>query len=134
MLHLRSYNFQVVYRPGKTYIADALSRLNPLNPKDRSGEETDAVKMIAEESTPVVSTEKKVEYVHQKKILRQKETGAESVAMVTIIRVSFCSFCDGHLWCQVLRTLLQYFRGYFLFSILPFLVANLMTSSLIYFA
>ena len=41
------------YRPGKTNIADALSRLNSLNPKDRSGEETDFVRVIAQESTPV---------------------------------------------------------------------------------
>ena len=61
MLRLQSYNFQVVYRPGKTNIADALSRLNSLDQKDRSGEETDAVKMIAEESTPVVLTVKEVE-------------------------------------------------------------------------
>nr|XP_058967969.1 uncharacterized protein K02A2.6-like [Pocillopora verrucosa] len=61
VLRLQSYNFQVVYRPGKTNIADALSRLNSLDQKDRSGEETDAVKMIAEESTPVVLTAKEVE-------------------------------------------------------------------------
>ena len=36
----------------------------------------------------------------------QKETGAERVAMATPLRVSFCFFCDAHLWCQVLRTLL----------------------------
>lgn len=61
VLRLQSYNFQVVYRPGKTNIADALSRLNSLMPKDRSGEETDTVKTIAEESTPVVLTAKEVE-------------------------------------------------------------------------
>ena len=59
VLRLQSYNFQVVYRPGKTNIAEALSRLNSLDQKDRSGEETDAVKMIAEESTPVVLQRKK---------------------------------------------------------------------------
>ena len=31
----------------------------------------------------------------------QKETGAERVAMATALRVSFCFFCDAHLWCQV---------------------------------
>ena len=36
----------------------------------------------------------------------QKETGAERVAMATPLRVSFCFFCDAHLWCQVSRTLL----------------------------
>ena len=53
------------------------------------------------------------------------------MATATILRVSICSFSDEHLWCQVSRTLLQYFQRYFLFSILTFLVANLMTSSLI---
>ena len=61
----------------------------------------------------------------------QKETGAERVAKATPLRVSLCFFCDAHLWCQVSRTLLQYFQRYRLFSILPFLVANNMTSSLI---
>ena len=36
----------------------------------------------------------------------QKETGAERVAMATALRVSFCFFCDGQLWCQVSKTLL----------------------------
>ena len=40
-----------------------------------------------------------------------------SVAMATALRVSFCFFCDAHLWCQVSRTLLQYFQRYRLFSI-----------------
>ena len=40
----------------------------------------------------------------------QKETGAERVAMATPLRVSFYFFCDAHLWCQVSRTLLQYFE------------------------
>ena len=64
----------------------------------------------------------------------QKETGAKRVAMETALRVSFCFFCDVHLWCQVSRTLLQYFQRYRLFSIFHILVANNMTSSLIKFA
>ena len=51
----------------------------------------------------------------------QKKTGAERVTMATSSRVSFCFFWDAHLWCQVSRTLLQYFQRYRLFSILPFL-------------
>ena len=39
----------------------------------------------------------------------QKETGAEIVAMAMALKVSFCFFCDAQLWCQVSRTLLQYF-------------------------
>ena len=54
----------------------------------------------------------------------------EGVAMATPLRVSFYLFCDAHLCCQVSRTLLQYFQRYCLLSILPFLVANNMTSSL----
>ena len=49
----------------------------------------------------------------------------------TALRVSLCFFCDAHLWCQVSRTLLQYFQRYCLFSIHHFSVANNMTSSLI---
>ena len=61
-----SARIEVVYHPGKTNIfADALSRLNSLDQKDKSGEETDAVKMIAEESTPVVLTAKEVERVSE---------------------------------------------------------------------
>ena len=40
--------------------------------------------------------------------------------MATALRVSLCFFCDAHLWCQVSRTLLQYFQRYCLLSILPF--------------
>ena len=50
--------------------------------------------------------------------------------MATALRVSSRFFCDAHLWCQVSRTLLQYFQRYRLFSIFHFWVANRMTSSL----
>ena len=50
-----------MYRPGKTNSADSLSRLNSLNPKDRSGEETDSVRVIAQENTPVALSAKEVE-------------------------------------------------------------------------
>ena len=39
----------------------------------------------------------------------QKEIGAERVAMATVLTVPFCFFSDVQLWCQVSRTLLQYF-------------------------
>ena len=50
--------------------------------------------------------------------------------MATALRVSFRFFFDANLWCQVSRTLLQYFQRYRLFSIFHFFVANRMTSSL----
>ena len=63
--------------------------------------------------------------------LNRLEAGAERVATATALRVSVCFFLDAHLWCQVSRTLLQYFQRCRLFSIFHFLVANNMTSSLI---
>ena len=56
VLRLQRYQYKVIYRPGKTNIADALSRLNQTTPKDMSGEEIEVVRMIAEESTPVALT------------------------------------------------------------------------------
>ena len=56
VLRLQSYDYNVVYRPGKGNIADALSRLNQKNSSDRSGEEIDEVKCIVEMSTPVALT------------------------------------------------------------------------------
>ena len=40
-LRLQGYNFKVIYHPGETNIADALSRLNSMDQKDPSGEEAD---------------------------------------------------------------------------------------------
>ena len=61
VLRLQGYNFKVIYRPGKTDIANALSRLNSLNQKDCSGEKADFVRVLALESTPVAMTAKEVE-------------------------------------------------------------------------
>ena len=63
VLRLQGYDYRVVYRPGKTNIADSLSRLNQCKPKDTSGEEFDFVKAVAEESLPVALTVKQVELV-----------------------------------------------------------------------
>ena len=52
VLCMQSYSFQVVYCLGKTNIADALLRLNSLDQKNTNGEQTDPVKMIAEERMP----------------------------------------------------------------------------------
>ena len=43
VFRLQGYQYKVTYRPGKTNIADALSRLNQTTPKDMSGEEIDAL-------------------------------------------------------------------------------------------
>ena len=61
----------------------------------------------------------------------QDSTSGQTVAMATPLRVSLCFLCDTHFWCQFSITLLQYFQRYRLFSILSFLVANNMKSSLI---
>ncbi|KAL9974701.1 hypothetical protein ACROYT_G011772 [Oculina patagonica] len=58
--------------PSGKNIADALSRLSFLTQKDRSGEETDAVKMIAEESTPMVLTAKEVPHEGHQGIVKMK--------------------------------------------------------------
>jgi len=60
----------------------------------------------------------------------QHTTSLKIVVMATAQRVSFCFFCDAHLWCQVSRTLFQNFQRYRLFSIFLFLVANSVTSSI----
>ena len=57
----RCHNYRVVYRPGKTNIADALSRLNQANPKDPSSEKEDLVRFVAQESTPVSLTPREIE-------------------------------------------------------------------------
>ena len=36
----------------------------------------------------------------------ENNTSGKAVVMATALRVSFCFFCDTHLWCQVSRTLL----------------------------
>ena len=58
--------FNVVYRPGKANIADALSRLNLTTPCDVSGDKIDFVKMVAVESTPSALSTKQVELASEK--------------------------------------------------------------------
>ena len=50
-----------MYRPGKTNIADALSRLNQPNPKDTNTEKGDLVRFVAQQNTPVSLTPKEIE-------------------------------------------------------------------------
>ena len=63
VLRLQCINFKVVYRPGKTNIADALSRLNQANPKDLSSEIEDIVRFVMNESntSPVALTPRLIE-------------------------------------------------------------------------
>ena len=60
VLRLQGYDFKVVYRPGKTNIADALSRLNSLNQVDH-GEDYDFVRAIAISCIPVALSPTEIE-------------------------------------------------------------------------
>ena len=66
VLRLQGYDYNVVYRPGKANIADALSRLNQTTPCDVSGDKIDFVKMVAVESTPSALSAKQVELASEK--------------------------------------------------------------------
>lgn len=61
VLRLQDYAYKVVYRPGKTNIADALSRLNSKNHRDHHGDKEDFVHLVVENSTPVAVTPAEVE-------------------------------------------------------------------------
>jgi len=63
---MQGYQYRVVYRPGKTNIADSLSRLNQTNGKDQSGEQYDLVKLIAVESAPVAISPQRIEVESEK--------------------------------------------------------------------
>ena len=85
VLRLQSYDYKVIYRPGKTNIADTLSRLNQSNPKDLSGEKVDFVRAVALECTPVAMTAKEVE--------RASENDPELSAVRTYIHSGDWSKC-----------------------------------------
>ena len=61
VLRLQCHNYRVVYRPGKTNLADALSRLNQSDPKDPSCENEDFVRFVAQESTPIGLSPREIE-------------------------------------------------------------------------
>ena len=61
VLPLQCHYYKVVYRPGRTNIADALSRINQCNSKDLSSEKEDIVRFLAIEATPVALTTREIE-------------------------------------------------------------------------
>ena len=96
VLRLQDYQFKVVYRPGKTNIADALSRLNTKVSKDHSGDNVDFVRALAQESTPVALTAKEVE--------RESEKDPELVSVRHYIRTGDWSECKmPHYSCVTLH-------------------------------
>ena len=74
-----------MYRPGKTNIADALSRLNQANPKDPSSEKEDLVRFVAQESSPVSLTPREIE--------RESENDPELVTVRQYILTGDWSQC-----------------------------------------
>ena len=84
-LRLQCHNYRVVYRPGKTNIADALSRLNQTNPKDPSSEKEDLVRFVAQGSTPVFLTPREIE--------RESENDPELVSVRHYIHIGDWSQC-----------------------------------------
>ena len=60
VLRLQGYEFKVVYRPWKTNIADALSRLNSVKPLE-CGDEYDFVRAVVESCVPVALSPEEIE-------------------------------------------------------------------------
>lgn len=60
VLQLQGYDFEVVYRPGKTNIAHALAPLNSVNQLDR-GEEYDFIRAIVQSCMPVALSPTQIE-------------------------------------------------------------------------
>jgi len=85
VLRLQCHNYRVVYRPGKTNIADAFSRLNQTNPKDTSSEKDYLVRFVAQGSTPVFLTPREIE--------RESENDPELVSVRQCIHTGDWSQC-----------------------------------------
>ena len=85
-----------MYRPSKGNIADALFRLNQLNPKDPSSEKEDLVRFVAQESIPVSLTPWEIE--------REYENDPELVSLHFVyqlrwlVKVQDANLCKCEEW------------------------------------
>ena len=66
VLRLQCHNYNVVYRPDNSNIADALSRLNQPKPKDVSSETEEMIRLAVQESTPIALTPREIERESEK--------------------------------------------------------------------
>jgi len=89
VLRLQAYDFKVIYKPGRTNIADALSRLNSTQPNFNSRHDfqdvCDIVQMIAVQSTPVALSTKDVE--------EESKTDSELEMVRTCLKTGNWSSC-----------------------------------------
>ena len=100
MLRLQGYEFKVVYRPGKTNIADTLSRLNSVKPLE-CGDEYDFVRAVVESCVPVALSPEEIEeasYNDEELCLVKNCVKSGNWQKCTISFICTCQGRTVHLW------------------------------------